>query len=187
MSSVVGAVENTLVSPDGDLLYEVVNGQRVELPPMGAKEISVASVLHFYLCLHLYRHNTGWAFAEMLFRLRGIPKLERRPDLAFVPYDRWPQRIVPDLDAWEMIPALAVEVVSKNNTAEEIEEKITDYFENGVALVWVIYPRQLKIYIYESLKSIRVLDIGDTLDGGSVLPEFRLPVAKLFGELQPAQ
>jgi hypothetical protein len=47
-------------------------------------------------------------------------------------------------------------------------------------MVWVIYPKHQVIYFYESVKSIRVLDLPDTLDGGKILPDFRLSVAKLF-------
>jgi Uma2 family endonuclease len=112
--------------------------------------------------------------------------LERRPDLAVVLYERWPERIVPDVEAWEMIPPLAIEVVSKSNTANEILTKIYDYFEHGVSLVWIIYPKHQVIHVYESPKSIRVLDSADTLDGGKALPNFRLPVGKRF-EQSPTQ
>ena len=36
------------------------------------------------------------------------------------------------------------------NTAEEIQDKIQEYFDAGVQLVWVIYPRHRRIYVYES-------------------------------------
>ena len=40
---------NTVLAPSDDLLYEVVDGQVVELAPMGAYEIRIASVLLMYL------------------------------------------------------------------------------------------------------------------------------------------
>ena len=57
--------------------------------------------------------------------------------------------------------------------------------EAGVELVWVIYPRQQRIYVHESPAETRVLQVGDELDGGKVLPGFLLKLADLFGALQP--
>jgi hypothetical protein len=57
------------VPSDNDVLYEVVNGQWVELPAMGAKENSLASDLHIVLGVHLQSHPVGRAFQGMLFRL----------------------------------------------------------------------------------------------------------------------
>jgi Uma2 family endonuclease len=168
------------VPSDNDVLYEVVNGQRVELPPMGVKEAGIASEIHGHLWQYAQIHPLGRPFQEVLFRLDRAAKLDRRPDVAFVTYERWIDRIVPDTEAWEMIPALAVEVVSKSNTALEILDKIYDYFDHGVSFVWVIYPKRQTIYVYENPKRIRVLEPADTLEGGAVLPDFRLLVGKLF-------
>jgi Uma2 family endonuclease len=163
-----------------DLLYERVNGEVLE-KPMGAKAVGLANELLAWIVLYLQTNPVGRAFVEMLYRLRNAPRLERRPDVSFVPFERWPDRMVPDTDAWEMVPGLAVEIVSKTNTAEAIQDKIDEYFAAGVRLVWVIYPRQRRIQVYEDPKSIRVLDENDSLDGGPVLPGFRLAVSDLLG------
>ena len=91
--------KSTDLAPENDVLYEVVNGQWVELPPMGAKENSLANGLHILLSLQLQSHPVGRAFQEMLFRLDGSGSLERRPDVAVVLYERWPERVVPDAEA----------------------------------------------------------------------------------------
>jgi Uma2 family endonuclease len=87
---------------------------------------------------------------------------------------------VPGGEAWEVVPDLAVEVVSPSNTAIEVVKKLGDYFRAGVRQVWVIYPVQQFIYVYTSLADIRVLQPGDDFDGGAVLPGFRLAVSTLF-------
>jgi Uma2 family endonuclease len=78
------------------------------------------------------------------------------------------------------VPELAIEVVSLTNTADEVAEKLEEYFLLGVRIVWVVYPRQSMVYAYTSPKEVRVLTMGDVLDGGDVLPGFRLPVEKIF-------
>jgi Uma2 family endonuclease len=81
-----------------------------------------------------------------------------------------------------VLPDLCVEVVSPHDWADEIMDKVREYFEAGARLVWVIYPRHQMVIVHESLTSVRGLSRIDTLDGGVVLPQFRLPLAELFPE-----
>jgi Uma2 family endonuclease len=165
-----------------DILYEVVDGQWMEKPAMGAWELGLANDLCAFLRDYLQGNPIGKAFVEMLYRLAREPRLERRPDVSFVPFERWPTRVVPEVDAWEIAPSLAVEIVSKTNTAETIQTKIKEYFKHGVSLVWVVYPRQRQIQVYDGPKASRILDDADALDGGKVLPGFQLPVVQFLGQ-----
>ena len=61
------------------------------------------------------------------------------PDLAFVSFDRWPRgKPVLGTNAWEVVPNLAIEVISPANGAHVVIEKIDDYFASSVERVWVI-------------------------------------------------
>jgi Uma2 family endonuclease len=135
----------------------------------------------FYLRQFAKKHNLGRAVAEMLFLLDKDKNLQRRPDVAVVTYQRWPrERKVPRTNAWDVVPELAVEIVSATNTAEEILTKIRDYFKSGVHRVWVVYPLEELVYVYRSPLDPRVLAKTGELDGEDILPGFRLPVAALF-------
>jgi Uma2 family endonuclease len=172
--------------PDDGRLYEVVNGQRKEVPRMGAFAATIATFLAAHLNLFAWQHRLGFAVVEVLFQLApGRP--QRRPDVAYIPYSRWqglPQPLQ-DPAAWDVIPSLAVEIVSPTNTAEDIEDKLQDYFGAGVQLVWVIYPLRRRAYVYESLTQVHIRTDNDELDGGAVLPGFRLRIADLFVALVP--
>lgn len=171
---------------DGDALYEVINGQFVELPPMSTKAVRVATILVSEVEVFAKMRQLGRAASEMLFGLGVESRLQRRPDAAFVSYERWPKdRELPDTDPWPVIPNLAVEVVSKNELAEDLLTKVQDYFQAGVQLVWVVYPRLRLVHVFESFTQIRVLTHTDELDGGAVLTGFRLPLATLFPEPTP--
>jgi Uma2 family endonuclease len=86
-----------------------------------------------------------------------------------------------------VIPALVVEIVNLTHTLDEVAAKLEEYFKVGVRQVWVVYPAHTKIYVYSSTTSVRILARGDELDGGLVLPGFRLPVSDLFDRAgQPA-
>ena len=150
--------ETLSVEPPGDVLYEVVDGRIVELPPMGAYESDIANFLAELLDEHVGNGRLGRAFVELLFRIDVARDLKRRPDLAFVSATRWPYgKRVPKGEAWDMIPNLAVEVVSKSNTGDEILAKLADYFQTGTELVWVIYPSARQVYVYTSMTDVRIL------------------------------
>jgi Uma2 family endonuclease len=163
-------------------LYEIIDGQRVELPPMSVYANWVAAQFFGALSLFSERHSIGRYFAQMLFRLPLNRSRNRRPDVAFVTFDRWPKnRPIPATDnAWEVVPDLAIEVISPNDFADEMMQKITEYFQAGVRLVWIVYPLHRLVYVYESPVRVRGLGHTDELDGGSVLPGFRVPLANLF-------
>jgi Uma2 family endonuclease len=165
--------------PD-DMLYEVVDGQVVE-KTMGAFETGIASLLDQILGTFARANRLGRFFGEMLFRIDLSQDLQRRPDVAFVSHARWPyNRRVPDVPVWDMVPDLAIEVISPSNSASAVLRKVHDYFKAGVTRVWVVYPEQAEVYIYSTPQQIQVVGVGQELDGGDLLPGFRLPVAVLF-------
>jgi Uma2 family endonuclease len=167
-----------------DALYEVVKGQRVELPPMSAYATRIASELHGRLFIFAQSQELGISVMEMLFALPLPDRQNRRPDVAFVSYQRWAKGLpIPEADnAWDVVPDLAIEVMSLTNLAEDLMEHLVEYFQAGVRLVWVVYPRQRLVYVYESLTHIRGLTRNEELDGGAVLPGFRLALASVFPE-----
>lgn len=183
-----GSVETSPV-PD-DSFYEVVDGQIVELPPMGAYECEIASLLALTLLQTVKIQKLGRVVVETLFWLDRSGKLIRRPDLAFVSAEKWPLRKrAPRTEAWDVIPDLAVEVVSQSNKADEIAVKLVDYFRAGVRQVWVLYPVTRQVYVYTSLTSVQILIEPAELDGGNLIPGFRLSLTELFedgpGDEQP--
>lgn len=168
------------VAAEEERLYEVVNGERRELEPMGAFETALAWILSYHLGSFAFQHQLGLVMTETLFVLDAQRNLKRRPDVAFVSYPRWPDDQVPRAEAWDVVPDLAVEVISPTNLAEEIDDKLTDYFAAGVRLVWVLFPVSGRLYVYQSPERVTGLDRSDELNGGDVLPGFRLPIAALF-------
>jgi Uma2 family endonuclease len=163
-----------------EALYEVIDGRIVE-KIVGSFEVNVAADLVRILLSFEIVSQLGRVVPEALFLLDPARPLKRRPNLAFVSYDRWPRRRrVPMREAWEVVPDLAVEIVSQSNTAPEMLGKVRDYFAAGVRLVWIIYPVEQVIYVYRSQTDVTVLLTDGELDGGGVLPGFRVPVSSLF-------
>jgi Uma2 family endonuclease len=164
-----------------DELYEVIDGKRVRTPPKTVLAVWTASRLGMFLA-NFAEDNLGRAITEALFHLPAPVNRDRRPDVAFVSYKRWAKdRPLPATDnAWDVVPDLATEVVSPTDSVLELEQKIADYFRVGVELVWVVHPTLSKIHVYQSLTQISVLSRNEVLDGGTVVPGFKLALAELF-------
>ncbi len=170
--------------PTEDSLYEIVDGLRVAIAPMSAYAGLVASRLVTELNISARPGRFGQAAVETLFRLplHEDRSRNRRPDVAFVSDDRWPVGTpIPLRDnAWDVVPDLAVEVVSPHDLLEEVLDQVDEYFRAGVRLVWVVLPVHRRVYVYESPSKLHVRTDADALDAEGVLPGFRLPLAGLF-------
>jgi Uma2 family endonuclease len=170
-----------LVDSDAAKFYEVVDGKIVENPPMGARESILASFLLGLISPIARSNRLGWVVNETLFMIDPARKLKRRPDVAFVSAERWSLKLqVPASETWDVVPDLTVEVISESNSADAVARKIEEYFKAGVSQVWVIYPSTSKIYVYDSPARVRILQLGDELDGGGVIPGFHVALSTLF-------
>ena len=180
MATGISTIE-TAVQPTDDVLYEVVDGQIVELPPMGTRQEITAGVLHVRLGHFVDSNKLGRAVMETLFDFTAQVGRKRRPDVAFVSQQRWPlSQTIPDTDGWPVVPNLAVEVVSRSNSWEEVMDKLQEYFEAGVERVWVVSPAHQQIHVFQTPTSVRILTLPDDLTDEQLLPGFRLPLRELF-------
>jgi Uma2 family endonuclease len=158
--------------------YELVDRTLVE-KPMGYLESYFALELAFYLRLYLADHDIGFlSGADGLVEF--LPDVVRGPDVCFVPWADQPGRTVPYTPIGTVVPALTVEILSASNTRKEMARKLDEYFRAGVLLVWIIDPLKRTAEAYTGPNTKAVVEV---LDGGDVLPGFRLPLAKLFEKL----
>ena len=162
-------------------LCELVDGMLVE-KGMGFRESFLAMALSAILWGFVRQHNLGLVTgADGMVRLAS--GLVRIPDVAFVSWDRLPGRRVPVEPIPGLAPDLVVEVLSESNTEGEMARKRREYFTAGVRIVWLIDPEGRTVEVFVSKDQSTVLDEGQTLDGGNVLPGFTLPLGELFAEL----
>ena len=163
-------------------LYELLDGTLLE-KTMGSFESYLALYLGHLLTTFVSDNRLGIVLgADGMLRL--APGLVRIPDVSFISWDRLPSREFPREEIWRLAPDLAVEVISRGNTRQEMARKLADYFSAGVRLVWYVYPATCEVEVYEAADKCVTLAAQDTLDGGQVLPGFRLPLAMLFAQPQ---
>ena len=163
-----------------DRLYELVDGVLME-KTVGTYEAYLAGVMVHVLWTFVKDCDLGIVLgADGMMRL--APGLVRIPDASFISWQRLPDRKIPRTAIADLAPDLAVEVISRSNTREEMDRKLADYFSSGARLVWYVYPseRQIKVYLAPSLST--TLGDQETLDGGEILPGFSLSLAQFFAE-----
>jgi len=163
-------------------ICELIDGVLVE-KAMGYTESVLASYLIQLLNAFVRPENLGLVTAP-----DGTVRLwagrVRIPDVAFFSWDRLPGRQRPREPIPTLAPDLAVEILSRSNTPAEMRRKREDYFTVGVLLVWEVDPDTRTVHVYLTPEpDAAVLTEADTLDGGAVLPGFRLPLGELFAEL----
>jgi Uma2 family endonuclease len=168
----------TAIQDREDRLYELVDGVLVE-KVMGYSESTLTCELIYFLKAFLREHDLG-NLAGSDGTMRLMPGLVRIPDVSFVAWERLPGRRVPDAPLPDLVPDLAVEVLSEGNTAKEMARKLKDYFFAGVRLVWYVDPHRRTVQVYTAPDQLTQLREGQTLDGGTVLPGFTLPLEQLF-------
>jgi Uma2 family endonuclease len=173
---------HVLIRPKGEKrLFELVDGVLVE-KPMGFYESLVAAVLIGLLRDFLRQRDLGIVLgADATLRL--APGLVRLPDVSFISWDHFPNRVLPADPVPELAPDLAVEVVSAGNTRAEMERKLHEYFSAGVRLVWYVYPEERSVSVYTSPTNVRVLHEHETLDGDAVMPGFELKLQDWFEQI----
>lgn len=162
-------------------LCELVDGTLVE-KAMGWRESFLAAALITILWTFVKARRLGLVTgADGMMRL--VPGLVRIPDVAFISWQRLPGQRIPDEPIPDLVPDLAVEVLSPSNTNREMIRKREEYFAAGARLVWLVDPIARIVEVYTAVDQVAVLAEACTLDGGVVLPGFALPLRDLFAEL----
>jgi Uma2 family endonuclease len=165
--------------------YELVNGRLVERK-MGNKSSFLASELARLLANYVLAKQLGWVLgSDAGYRLDPKrPNHVRKPDASFVRFGRFPNEMPADTYD-ELAPDLAIESVSPNDTVLELDEKIKEYLDAGVRLIWVINPDLRTVKIYRPGRPITEVCNGDELSGEDVVPGFACKVSNLFAALNP--
>lgn len=165
-----------------NLPCELANGTLVE-KAMGQLESELGGLLIHYLYLYLASHDLGRVFgADAPHELKK--RLIRMPDVAFVSHGRIPSGPARKKAVASWAPDLAVEILSKGNTPSEMELKRREYFEAGVRLVWIVDPRKRTVDVYTSADSHATVNETGVLDGGDVLPGFKLKLRDWFAKVE---
>jgi Uma2 family endonuclease len=164
---------------------EVVDGELVEMSPMGAVHSIVSGNIFRSLANYLERHDVGIAFSDGMTFLMGSGQPHLRdafiPDVSFIFHASVPA----EWDALKPhpgVPDFAVEVVSPTDRPEVLKAKLETYLSKGTREVWRVYPTLLLVerhWLDETGERTQTVRAG-RIDTSRFLPEWGITVEDVF-------
>ncbi len=174
--------EELLALPADGNKYEVLKGV-LTMRPCGIEHEYIGVRLILALGDFVKNHKLGVVVGSSAgFWMANRDFLS--PNVSFIAKERLKGHKRAPKKFFDGAPDLAVEVLSPNDTVENLHEKIVDYFANGFRLVWVINPEEQVVLVYHSPQPDQLLREGDVISGENVIPGFTFPISELFAELE---
>jgi Uma2 family endonuclease len=165
--------------PENGMQRALVRGEVYETMPPGGRHGLIAAILSMLLRMWAKTGPHGCVGVESGFLLSQTPDTVRGPDVFYIRANRLPSTGIPE-GFWTIAPDLAVEVVSPNETAADVREKVRDYLAAGTPLVWVIYPRTQEVIAHTADGRAQTFGRDDQLHAPTILPGFTCLVQTLF-------
>ena len=171
--------EELLKMPKDGYRYELVRGVLRKMAPVGHiggyYELLMGTELFTFVSANkfgrAYSSNTG-------FLLERDPDYVLAPDAAFVRQERV-DAVGEERGYFPGAPDLVVEVISPSDRYADVDDKVKEWLNAGVLMVVVVNPRDCTVQVHTP-DTVVTLTEADTLDGGDVVPGWRLPVADIF-------
>ncbi|MCY4525824.1 MAG: Uma2 family endonuclease [Anaerolineaceae bacterium] len=160
-----------LVAANPDTHYRFnAAGDLIEMSPTFLHaDVQGAIVTHF--------NNWLWSGALPGYRAGVEPTCDLgdwrcQPDVAI---DLQQGKVIP-----KKAPLVAVEVRSDSNTWPELREKARRYLQHGTQMVWLVDMDERALEIHRAGDAPQTLTGDAVIEGGALLPGFRVSVLDLF-------
>ncbi|MEO8612893.1 MAG: Uma2 family endonuclease [Chloroflexota bacterium] len=160
---------------NAERLFELISGEIVEKVPTQLHGV-IAVKTTIRVGGFVEQHNLGYVASEVRHQMPGDEHNARLPDISFYADTTTP---LVDRGAVPRMPDLAIEIKSPDDSMQEMSDKADYYLLNGSKMVWLIYPEKRLIEV-RTPDDRDLLTDQDILDGGDVLPGFRVTVSELF-------
>jgi Uma2 family endonuclease len=185
--------EEMLALPDDGTERWLIRGQLREKPPVEwvkGKPMTVRNRVHSRVMIRVGKFLDNWLDeqpeprgevlgGEAGVRLRRTQESTVGVDVVYIDAEVAARR-TEDTTLIDGVPILAVEILSPNDVIEEVNEKIDEYLDAGVKLVWVIDPHHRTVQIFRPGTEPELVNVRQELTGEPHLPGFRIAVARLF-------
>jgi Uma2 family endonuclease len=167
--------------PDDGLKHELNNGELVTMTLPAPWHNWVIRRIQLLIERYLEQHPVGQVFlpdTPFILSDPARPVTLRGPDLTFLSRERFA-----GLDLHKRIQGaadLTIEVVSPSDRPHELLQKVGQYLAAGGRLVWIVYPDERQVRVFEASGAMRILTESDTIDAPDLLPGFSTPISRFF-------
>ena len=169
-----------LDEPEG-VRYELSERELIVTPAATYFHNRIRDCVNFALRSFVEPRKFGGVTSETDFKLVG--EVVRRPDVAFIRAEHL-EGIDLDQSPLPIAPDLVIEIVSKNDRADDLILKVSQYLQAGAQAVWLVYPNTRLAYRYVPGKlapEVRTAAGGDKFEEPELLPGFSLPLDQILG------
>ena len=170
-----------LCSDNGDLRMELTaNRELIIMPPNGLEGSSQELEVSSQVLIWAKQDGTGRAFGSNAGYT--LPNgAVRAPAASWMPLSRWESLSRDDQTKFgHTFPDFAIELRSPSDSLSDVQDKMTEYLENGVLLGFLLDPRQRRVYVYRPGQDVEVLEEPETVSGDPVLPGFVLDLTAIW-------
>lgn len=143
---------------------------------MNRNQFAIYRKLLKLFCKTAFFAQEGILMSEVDMFLPSIGRT-RRADIAVLPGGQ----VDASVSGEATVCPFVIEVISKNDQINEVEEKILEYFENGVQVVWVIFPKIKKVEVYTSIQDVKICFGDNICSAMPVMVDFNISVNDIFG------
>lgn len=170
-------IGDLLRTPDDGQKHELVDGE-IRVSPAGMRHSEVGGRILALLTRVLDRTHSGRVYGADVGLVLPDGNV-RSPDVCFIRSEKLPEGGSP-VAFGEVVPDLVVEVLSPADRMRQVADKIGEFLDCSVPLVWLVDPGSESVTVYRSLTDTERLEAGDTISAAPVLPEFSCRVAEFF-------
>lgn len=170
-------LEQFLSMPKSGERYELVDGEAVA--KVSPKFFHSRLTSTFWVELSAYTNEIGRVMIEwsVILKRNGqdwVPV----PDLLYVSYDRLSKDWCEDAPC-PVVPELVIEIISPEQTFNQLADKAVDYLNAGVDRVWIVFPPMRSITVF-FVASPPETYRGDNLLKDDLFPNLELSADQLF-------
>lgn len=179
----IDAVSELMRQPEfADKRFYMIDGEIIEMSPVQRVHSRLASMIDFFLRGYVMSKDLGEVHVEHGFRPPGGRNTMLAPDVAFISHARLSGQ--PADGFISVMPDLAVEIASPNDSLAQLRRKARIYLDNGSRLVWIVLPSQSGVDVCRSASGARLniefVGADGALSGEDALPGFELELSRLF-------
>jgi Uma2 family endonuclease len=168
--------ENKYLTREDNFKYEWANGLIEKTPRTMNRDQSliIQRLQRLFTTTQAYR-NMGELISELDMFL-PTAKRTRRADFGYLTSQQVAASVSGDMSPSSFV----VEIISKNDQINDVDKKLIEYFDNGVEVIWLVFPTLKKVEVHRSLRDVSVYFGDDVCSASPILSDFEISVNVLL-------
>jgi Uma2 family endonuclease len=165
---------------DNERIEQNADGEIIIMPPTGF-ETSKRNI-ELSTQLHIWAKKNGRGIATESNGEYILPNgAKRAPDAAWILKERVEKVSKKGREKFlPLCPDFVVELMSPSDNLKDVQEKMSEYIENGARLGWLIDPKKKEVHVYRPNSAVEILRNPQIVSGENVLIGFELDLKEIW-------